>query len=74
MLYTIKQDPTDQIIEKDLDISDQVMLIHIPKDKNKIEFLVEWISHIKKMEFEIMYIHFYSSDYVYTIGIKEKRD
>lgn len=64
----IIEDPTEEIIDKDLGKASFVAVIH---SKRKIEF--KELINITKVppNYQVVYIHHYSKDNKYTIGVKE---
>lgn len=70
MEIIVIEDPTEEIIKKDIKKADIVIFIH--KNLNKKE-LKELIYSIIEANYKPMYVHFYSGEGKgnYTIGIKE---
>lgn len=65
----IIENPTEEMIEKDVNKADIVAIIQGSRKKKTIQELID----ISKVEpnFQIVYIHFYSKDKKYTLGIKK---
>ncbi len=68
----IIEDPTEEMIEKDVNKADIVVIIHGCRKKKTIQELVD----MSKVDpnYQVVYIHFYSKDKKYTIGVKKKHE
>lgn len=60
--------PTDQEIDRDIKLSDSILIFHNLKSTAQFEkVLNQTIDHEKN---EVVYIHVYTGDYSYTVGLK----
>lgn len=64
----IIENPTEEIIDKDLERSDLIAVIHTNR-KIEIEELLDITKETP--EYQIVYIHYYTKDNKYTIGVKK---
>ena len=66
----IIENPTEEIIEKDVNKAAIVAIIHGSRKKKTIQELID----MSKVDpnFQIVYVHYYSKDKKYTLGIKKK--
>ena len=67
-------DPSDNLVDEHLLLVDSVVMLHCPLDFNESDR--KNILHNYKMLYEsngnkIMYVHYYTFDKVFSLGIKE---
>lgn len=65
----IVENPTEEIIENDVNKADIVAIIHGSRSKKTIQELID----MSKVDpnFQIVYIHYYSEAKEYTLGFKK---
>lgn len=65
----IKKNPTNIEIDKDLDKADKLLVFRNINTKAKFEKILDETINFKKNK--VVYIHFYTRDVSYTVGLKE---
>ena len=67
-------DPTDDLVDEHLLLTDSVVMIHSPgeyNDSDRKALLMRYIELYKSNGNKIVYVHYYTIDKVFSFGIKE---
>ena len=66
----ISINPTDEIIDRDLEKCDSVLFFHNIESKFEFEKVKDRVIDLRKND--VVYIHYYSKTKEYTVGIKRR--